>query len=219
MHLGKIIYQYRMKNHKMSMDDFAYKSGLSKSYIAMLEKNCNPSTGKEIAPSIEIIKKVAVAMNIDFNELFSMMEGENVSLLSEIIDFARIPVYNHISCGTGGFVENDIIDYVMVPDEWLTKYKEYFGQRAKGDSMINAGIQDGDILVFEKSGVVESGFIGCFCIDEDIATCKKFLINNENEIYLMPANDNYTPIKIDVDNQHFRAIGKLAFVVSDRRNK
>ena len=32
-------------------------------------------------------------------------------------------------------------------------------------------------------------------------------------------NDSYTPIKIDIDNQHFRTIGKLAFVVSDRRNK
>jgi len=85
--------------------------------------------------------------------------------------------------------------------------------------MTNANIQDGDILVFEKTGVVESGSIGCFCIDEDIATCKKFLIHNENEIYLMLANDSYTLIKIDVDNQHFKAIGKLTFVVSDRRNK
>jgi len=185
-----------------------YTNGLI-SYINNTQKNLIDIT----------ISKARKKINI--TSIFFVTYGlhDNNTMNENIPNLTNIPVYNPISCGAGGFVEDDIIDYVMVPDEWLTKHKEYFGQRASGDSMTNANIQDGDILVFEKTGVVESGSIGCFCIDEDIATCKKFLINNDNEIYLMPANDNYTPIKIDVDNQHFRAIGKLVFVVSDRRNK
>ncbi len=79
MHLGLIIKEYREKN-RLSMDDFSYKSGLSKSYISMLEKNNNPSTGKEIAPTIDVIKKVANAIKIDFNELFSMLGDDFITL-------------------------------------------------------------------------------------------------------------------------------------------
>lgn len=79
MHLGTIISEYRAKN-RLSMDDFANRSGLSKSYISMLEKNINPSTGKEIAPTIDAIKKVANAMNMDFNDLFKLLEDDTISL-------------------------------------------------------------------------------------------------------------------------------------------
>ncbi|MEG0359712.1 MAG: helix-turn-helix transcriptional regulator [Anaerorhabdus sp.] len=79
MHLGVIISEYRAK-YRLSMDDFANRSGLSKSYISMLEKNINPSTGKEIAPTIDAIKKIANAMNMDFNDLFKLLEDDPINL-------------------------------------------------------------------------------------------------------------------------------------------
>ena len=51
MKLGEIIKEYRL-SHKESMGDFANKTGLSKTYISMLEKNRNTSTGKPVIPSI-----------------------------------------------------------------------------------------------------------------------------------------------------------------------
>ena len=66
MTLGEIIKEYRT-NHKMSMDTFSDKSGISKSYISLLEKNSHPKTGKKIAPSIPYIKQAADGMGIDFN--------------------------------------------------------------------------------------------------------------------------------------------------------
>ena len=77
--LGEIINQYR-KVHKMSMGQFANISGLSKSYVSMLEKNYNPISQKEIIPTIETISKVSNAMKIDFDELFNQLGNQLVSV-------------------------------------------------------------------------------------------------------------------------------------------
>ena len=78
MTLGEIIKNYRTTNN-LSMDAFAERSGISKAYISLLEKNRHPKTGKPIAPSIQCIKQAAFGMNIEFNSLFEMVDG-NVSL-------------------------------------------------------------------------------------------------------------------------------------------
>lgn len=78
MTLGDIIKEYRNSNN-LSMDAFSERSGISKAYISLLEKNKHPQTGKPIAPSIQCIKQAAEGMGIDFNVLFSKIDG-NVSL-------------------------------------------------------------------------------------------------------------------------------------------
>ena len=78
MTLGELIKEYRSKNN-LSMDAFADKSGISKAYISLLEKNKHPKTGKPISPSIQCIKQAADAMNIDFNILFSKIDADKSS--------------------------------------------------------------------------------------------------------------------------------------------
>ena len=80
--LGDIIKDYR-KTNKMSMDLFAEKSGLSKAYISLLEKNRHPKTGKPIAPSIQCIKQAAKGMNVDFNILFGKINGDVAKLSAD----------------------------------------------------------------------------------------------------------------------------------------
>lgn len=81
--------------------------------------------------------------------------------------------------------------------------------------MIDAGINSGDLVIFKKTSVIENGQIGCFCIDENVATCKKFS-QIGGSVYLMPANDKYQPIPIEPENQCFRVIGLLVAQVSKR---
>lgn len=71
--LGEFIKKYRDDN-KLSMDQFAKMSGVSKAYISVLEKNKRPKTGKPVTPSISIIKNIAETMNLSFNELINMLE-------------------------------------------------------------------------------------------------------------------------------------------------
>ena len=75
MFLGEIVKKYRLE-HKISMDEFARLSGLSKGYISMLEKNENPRTKKPISPSIDTIKQVSEVTGIDFNEIIEMLDDD-----------------------------------------------------------------------------------------------------------------------------------------------
>lgn len=75
MTLGEIIRNYRTE-HSMSMDAFAERSGMSKQYISILEKNRHPKTGKPVIPSITMISKAAAGMSMDFDDLFSMIDGD-----------------------------------------------------------------------------------------------------------------------------------------------
>ena len=77
MKLGEIIKEYRL-SHKESMGDFANKTGLSKTYISMLEKNRNTSTGKPVIPSIPTLTKCAVAMGMTLDDLVSMLDADQI---------------------------------------------------------------------------------------------------------------------------------------------
>ena len=59
----------------MSQRAFAAKCGLSNSYIAFLENNRNPSTGKEIKPNVETLAQLASAMNMDLGQFLGMVDG------------------------------------------------------------------------------------------------------------------------------------------------
>jgi len=95
MTLGDIIKEYR-KNHNLSMDAFSDRSGISKAYISLLEKNKHPKTGNSIAPSIQSIKQAADGMNMDFNILFSMIDGDVILKESEKSDGDKQNSQGHV---------------------------------------------------------------------------------------------------------------------------
>lgn len=197
---------------KMTMKDLADKLSLTEQAISMYERN-------ERRPNFEKLEEIADFFNIDMNYLLGKSSIKNSYAhefgeitLDKII--RKIPLYDLISCGTGGFVDDNIIDYVSLPASMFSARKEYFAQYAKGDSMINANINDGDLVIFEKTSSVTNGMIGCFCIDDNTATCKRLSITNE-QIILLPENPSYNPIIANVET--FKCIGKLAFVINDRR--
>lgn len=80
MILGELIKNYRKENN-YSMDDFSRKSGLSKSYISVLERNVNPVNNKPVIPSLETIKAVAKAIEMDFNDVITILDGNQEVLL------------------------------------------------------------------------------------------------------------------------------------------
>lgn len=86
MTLGEIVKNYREKNN-LSMDIFAKKTNLSKGYISMLEKNKNPQNGKPIAPSLETIKTVANAINMDIKDLLKMLDDNQEVILDNTDPF------------------------------------------------------------------------------------------------------------------------------------
>ena len=111
MTLGEYIKKYRT-DHKYSMDEFAKRVSMSKAYISILERNYNPSTGKAAVPSLETIRRVALATGMDFNELIAMLdEDQQISLNTE--DDIGINIIK-IACRDGTYIERLLTDEQMV---------------------------------------------------------------------------------------------------------
>lgn len=80
MKLGEIVRNYR-KEHKMTLQEFSAKSGITNSYLSRLERNCNSRGTGGIIPSLLTYKKCAIAMEMTLDDLISMIDGdEKVSL-------------------------------------------------------------------------------------------------------------------------------------------
>jgi repressor LexA len=199
------------EEHKLTQRSLADALNLGYSTIAMYE-------GEKREPNYENLETIADYFNVDMNYLLGKSDIKNSYLTtSEENVHVSLPspepvrdimIYGDISCGTGLFVDDAVVGHISVPVAMLpSKSADYFAQYASGDSMIDAGINDGDLLIFEKTTAVENGQIGCFCVDNNIALCKKFSRNAGN-VFLLPANDKYAPIPVKPENECFRILGK-----------
>lgn len=197
----KTILRNRRKELGLTMKEVADACSVSEATVSRWESGNIGDMKRSRISALANILKISPSLIVGFaddEKIYDQLE----------MTYIKVPLYGDISCGTGAFVDDNILDYVAVPDDGLNPNKEYFAQVAKGDSMIEAGIDDGDIIIFEKTNVIEDGKIGCFCIDENVATCKK-IKKGTTFIQLIPANRNYDPIVIDIENQNFRIVGLL----------
>lgn len=229
MTLGDIVKQYREDN-KISMDDFAKRSGLSKGYLSMLENNINPRNNKPIAPTLPTIKKLATGMNIDMDSLLKILDGhqkvsledENIGLnstrVSNIfpIELKRFPLAGEIACGVPAFANEDRESYIMSG----TDVDADFCLKAKGDSMINARIHDGDIVFIKKQDIVENGEIAAVVVNGDSeATLKRLYYYQEKSLLILkpenPAYEDLIYIKDELNSVHI--LGKAVAFQSDVR--
>lgn len=200
MLLGDIIKQYR-EEHQMSLQDFADLIGTSRSYIHMLEKNVNPSTNKPINPSIETLKSLAKAMNMDLDLLLKQLNDEQNIYLDESeykkqfssnnSNSAIVFVYGTIPAGIPMECIEDIIDTEEISADMLKGEKQYFGLKIKGDSM-EPDYLDGDVIIFEKVDDCENGDDCVVMVNGNEGTFKR-VRKNKNGITLQPLNPKYEP--------------------------
>lgn len=211
MTLGDIIKQYRT-DHSLSMDAFSERSGISKAYISLLEKNKHPKTGKEISPSIQCIRQAAQGMNMDFDSLFALLDGKvevNTAKQSPILKGREIPVLGRVAAGIPINAVTEIIDTEEISEE-MARTGEYFGLKIKGDSM-EPRIYDGDVVIVRQQDDAESGDIVIAMVNGDDATCKR-LIKYSTSIALISLNSKYEPMLFtdkEVLEKPVRVIGKV----------
>ena len=89
-----------------------------------------------------------------------------------------------------------------------------FYARVKGDSMVDAGIQDGDLLVIDKALEPKEGCVAVCYLDGEF-TVKRLAVQEEG-VYLMPANAEFKPIRITEENE-FLVWGIVAYVIHKPR--
>lgn len=108
-------------------------------------------------------------------------------------EMINIPVVGKVTAGAPILAEENIEDYFPVPLNYLkVGNNELFMLKVSGDSMIEAGIHDGDFVIAEKQSYAENNEIVIALLDEE-ATVKRFF-KEENHIRLQPENSAYEPI-------------------------
>ena len=109
-------------------------------------------------------------------------------------DSVTVPVVGHIAAGSPIAAEEHVDDILTLPRE-LTGRGNVFGLRVRGDSMIDAAICDGDIVVVRQQPEAHSGQIVAAMIDDE-ATVKVYRRRN-GHVYLEPRNPDYDVIDGD----------------------
>lgn len=222
MLLGDIIKQYRSE-HKMSMQNFADLIHSSKSYVSMLEKNFNPSTGKPISPSLETLKLISTAIHIDIDTLLKMLDEEQEIILNEdkfkeqFRSSSRIPVLGRIPAGVPIEMIQDIIDWEDISEDMLKGGKEYFALKVNGDSMYPEYL-NGDIIIVLKQNDCENGQDCVVAVNGDDATFKRVYKLNGG-ITLQPLNNSYLPVfysNEDILNKPVKILGTVKQIRRDK---
>lgn len=224
MLLGEIIKKYRTE-HQMSLQDFADLIGTSRSYIYMLEKNINPSTQKPISPSIETLKSLAKAMNMELDYLLKQLNDEQNIYLDENeyqkqfsensptniyeqlknigtmyvsnTEMVKIPVLGVVKAGYDYLAQENWIGTIDVEKNIVNDGSEYFALKVVGDSMSPVLIQD-DIVVIKKQNDFENGDIVVAIVNGNEATIKKGK-KTDSSITLQPLNPSYDPLVFTYD--------------------
>ena len=108
--------------------------------------------------------------------------------------FVKVPVVGRVTAGMPILAQECIEDYIQVPADQI-RGRETFALTVRGDSMINAGILDGDVIVVLRTPVAEDGEIVVALLGDE-ATVKRFY-REGRRFRLQPENDAYAPIYAD----------------------
>jgi repressor LexA len=122
-------------------------------------------------------------------------------------DVHKLPLVGEVAAGGPLLAEDNVEGYLAVPEP-LSRGGEEFLLRVKGDSMINAGILDGDIAVIERAQDAKNGDIVVALAGDDETTQEatlKRLFKEDGRVRLQPENDALEPIYA----QHVELIGKV----------
>lgn len=214
--VGNRIKQLREQN-AISQTELATKIGVSKQTLYKYENNIItniPSDKIELmaqflgtTPAYIMGWEIPVTFNgvASFNGKARAIDG-NVKMPANLIPLEpmdRIPLLGAIACGTPILAQENIEGYVDLPKH----IKADFALTCEGDSMIDAGIKDGDVVYIRSQPEVQNGQIAAVLVDGESATLKRFFFN-DGVVTLMAANQTYPPIvKSGSDVEQVRVLG------------
>lgn len=150
-----------------------------------------------------IEKKGYIETGQNKSRAIAIVGAENNSTPRE--DSISIPLVGRIAAGVPILAQENIEDTIPFPAAMLGK-GNFFALHVAGDSMIEAGINNGDIAIIKQQEVAENGEIVAALL-EDEATLKEFKKGNDH-VELIPHNKAYSPIK----TREVTILGKLAAI-------
>ena len=163
------------------------KSGIHRLISALEERGFV----KRLAHKARALEVVKLPENASANDIFNSFTP---SVIKGGLDktnkkSSKVSVLGSIAAGTPIEAIQQEVDKVALPID-LQNNGEHFGLRIKGDSMIEAGINDGDTVIIKKAATADNGQIAVVLIDDQEATLKR-IRKKGNTIALESANKNY----------------------------
>ncbi len=163
------------------------KSGIHRLISALEERGFV----KRLAHKARALEVIKLPENASANDIFNSFTPSIIKggLDKSKGNSSKVSVLGSIAAGTPIEAIQHEVDKVALPED-LQKNGEYFGLKVKGDSMIEAGINNGDTVIIKKTSTADTGQIAVVLIDEQEATLKR-IRKKGNTIALEAANKNY----------------------------
>lgn len=199
------------KSKDLSQEEFGQLFGIVKSTVSSYERGNS-------SPDDEIKKEICKYFDVSMDYLVGTSDIPKPSTdLSGIkglypITRKRFPLVGEIACGAPKFADEDHETYV----EASADIKADFCLTAKGDSMIGARIQDGDVVFIREMPMVNNGEIAAVIIDNEATLKRVYYYPDKAKLVLNPENPAYEPlVYIGEELNQIRILGKAVCFMSN----
>jgi repressor LexA len=123
-----------------------------------------------------------------------------------------LPIVGRVAAGHPVLAVENIERYCEIPPHFFSPHADYL-LRVQGDSMINAGILDGDLIAVHKTTDARNGDVVVARVDDEV-TVKRFQRGrNRSRVLLLPENDDYQPLEVDLKQELFAIEGLCVGVI------
>lgn len=157
----------------------------------------------EIADKLDINPLWLQGYDVPMNKTEKKTQSHLPSNVTRLPKMKKIPLVGQIACGIPILAEQNITDYIDLP----THINADYALTCKGESMVNIGINDGDVVYIRQQEDVENGQVAAVMVDEDEATLKRFY-HTGNVIQLVAENSTIPPsVYIGEEITRIRVLG------------
>lgn len=122
-----------------------------------------------------------------------------------------LPIVGKVAAGEPILALENIDTRIPVQGDFFTPAADYL-LRVQGDSMIEIGILDGDLLAVQKAETARNGEVVVARVDDEV-TVKRFERKGARNVVLHPENESFTPIEVDLKEQSFAIEGKMVGII------
>ena len=198
-----------MSLRKIRATALSETTGLSKARISQY-------THGVYSPNGDALCRLAKALFVSEAWLLcqsDVMEPEDISLPTglERVSYRSFPVLGDIACGAPRLAVEELDEFISAPDDANADFILF----AKGDSMIDARIFDGDEVFIKQADMVNNGEIAAVIVDDEATLKRFFYYPAENRLVLKPENSKYAPMVYEKEElNRIRIVGRAVSVLS-----
>lgn len=211
----------RLKNERkkigLSQTEFADKLGMNARTYASYERG---ERDISTAVLLNICKTLNISSDVLLGNDLTYEENNDISALPVLMEkypnikpikLKRFPMLGEIACGEPVFADEDKEHYVMADMDIHAD----FCLTAKGDSMVNARIYEGDIVFIKEMPIVENGDIAAVIINDEATLKRVYYYREDGMLQLVAENPKYKPLVYQGEElNHIRILGKAVYFMS-----